>query len=95
MYGQTKPAVVRRPLAEEERAPIEERPPGWRPALPATCLQVLTSPRPRDCVPNCQGVQPDGTCAADLIRAANERNIPWEFDLDRDGQWIYCGPEIP
>lgn len=51
-------------------------------ALPPLCLRALQSPNP-SCEHQCPGVQPDGSCLAELVRGTTG----YEFEIDRDGFW--------
>lgn len=56
-------------------------------ALPPMCLRSLQSPRP-ECGTNCPGIQPDGCCLADVVRAAQAEGVELTFEIDREGTWL-------
>lgn len=62
--------------------------------MPSACLRVFSSPRPLDCPLDCPGLQQDGGCLTQIVRLANAAGVEWEFELDREGNWIYCGAPL-
>ncbi len=82
-YGDLEP--------DEEGAPV---PMGQ--GMPPPCLHALYSPR-GGCHGNCPGVQPDGGCLADVVRAAKAQGVDWSFEVvtdDAGQRWVYTGPPL-
>lgn len=96
MSGLVGRKQIVRPEPEEEFQ--ETGPQSMGRAMPANCLRVLHSPLPPDrgggCSMDCPGVQRDGSCLCDIVRAANEQGVEWKFDLDKDNYWVYVGPDL-
>ena len=89
--GLTGRPTVRPPESELEP---EQRGTDDQTAIPAPCLRNLSSPR-GECRVDCPGVQRDGSCLCDIVRAANEQGVPWRFEIDAiDGVWEYMGPPL-
>lgn len=69
---------------------VEPRAPGK--AIPSNCLRVLHSPLPVDrgggCSLDCPGLQKDGSCLCDIVRAANAAGVEWAFEIDKNGYWV-------
>lgn len=75
----------------------------WRMMGPGPCLHRLHLPWERtDCLPDCPGRQENGVCLAELVQAANEQDVPLEFDVrpqvDIDlrygGLWEWAGAPV-
>jgi hypothetical protein len=65
-------------------------------AIPGNCRRVMDSPIQKGCPPGCAGVQRDGGCLCDIVRAAREAGVAWRFEVDpHDGFWDYAGDPIP
>lgn len=80
----------------------EETQAGSRPAMPASCLRAYSMPPRPDrggCATSwgtCPGVQRDGGCLLDIVRAAVAAGVKWRFEVDpHDGYWDYDGDPIP
>lgn len=70
-------------------------------AIPPNCIRVLSSPLPIDrgggCRADCPGLQKDGGCLAEIVKAANTQGVDWSFALEREGErwwWVYAGPPV-
>jgi hypothetical protein len=64
-----------RPVNDDLDHDIDRRDQGG-PAIPGSCLRVLTSFR-AECPSDCIGRQPEGGCLCDIVRAANEQGVAW------------------
>lgn len=93
MLGNPGAPTRPRPIPDLDDEPGGRASEGWVPALPSTCIRVLSSPR-GECQVDCVGRQPDGSCLCDIVRAANEKGVEWTFEIDRDGCWCYTGPDL-
>lgn len=100
-----RPQIVRLPDAldepdgyDEHGNPIWDEPRAPGKAMPPNCLRVLNSPLPVErqggCSLDCPGLQRDGSCLCDIVRAANEQGVDWKFEIDRDNYWVYEGPPL-
>lgn len=83
---------------DEAGNPIWAEPRAVCPSIPPNCLRVLHSPLPvgygGGCSHDCPGLQRDGGCLCDIVRAANEQGVEWSFEIDRDDYWVYVGPPL-
>jgi hypothetical protein len=97
MAGLVGRKQIVRPEPEEEYQE-EAAPRSMGRAMPANCLRVLHSllapERGGGCSVDCPGLQRDGSCLCDIVRAANEQGVEWKFDLDKDNYWVYAGPGL-
>lgn len=81
---------------DDDGKPIWSKPRAQGRGIPATCLRVLSGPRSDGCSVGCPGVQRDGGCLCDVVRAAVAAGVTWKFEVDRvDGFWDYEGDPIP
>lgn len=62
----------------------EDAPPPDGTALPAGCIRRLAIPG-HSCEGECAGVQRDGGCLAELVKAAP---AGWSMTIDVDGFWV-------
>lgn len=100
-----RPQIPRVPDVEQfydEDGRLVDPPPVRARTMPPNCLRVLSSPLPVDrgggCNMDCPGRQRDGSCLAEIVKAANAAGLEWEFEITRVGEtiwWDYIGPEIP
>ena len=97
MSGLTGRRQIVRPEPDEEFQE-EGEPRSLGRAMPANCLRVLHSPLAPDhgggCTMDCPGLQRDGGCLCDIVRAANAKGVEWSFELDADNYWVYVGPDL-
>ena len=70
-----------RPLQFEELD--QDRPPQPR-ALPPLCIRALQLDD-MECAMQCAGVQPDGSCLAQMVR--DRGGGEWFCEIDRHGVW--------
>jgi len=75
----------------------------WKLMGPGPCMHRYHLPWDKtDCMPDCPGRQENGVCLAELVQAANEQDVPLEFDvrprLDIDlrygGEWTWAGGDV-
>ncbi len=79
-------------------------------AIPSNCRRVLATQLPPDVFPGyceapvdgCPGIQRDGTCLAQIVMAAQDQGVDWEFEVNPDRNdptgahvwWDYIGPPL-
>lgn len=76
---------------DEDGGPVFAQEPAEGRALPSGCQRKLAMPEGRgECgwQNNCAGIQRDGGCLCDLVRAEHAAGRSPEFDVDADGYWV-------
>lgn len=76
---------------DDEGAPVFAQEPADGRALPSGCQRKLAMPEGRgECgwQNNCPGLQRDGGCLCDVVRAEHLAGRAPEFDVDADGYWV-------
>jgi hypothetical protein len=93
MLGNPGRPTVQRPTLTFDELEPEPLDPEWAPALPPSCLRVLSVPK-AECPLDCPGQQRDGSCLCDIVRAAVAQDVQWQFEIDREMYWNYVGEPL-
>jgi hypothetical protein len=75
-----RPVVEHDPELDDDGQPVHAA----LPAMPGGCLRRLHSFRDPGCPVECEGIQRDGSCLCDIIKA---RDAQVTFEIDHEGYW--------
>ncbi len=99
IMGATLPSLAPPPDPDldEQGHPVAHEPVKTR-SMPSNCRRVYASFRGITCPGDCVGLQPDGTCLCDVVKAANEQGVEWSVEVRWDEygnqRWLYDGPPL-